>query len=58
MTDAERKQFDLQHRVYKARVEAPKHIPLRVFRHPDECVEAAKILDGLHLGIGADGCAT
>ncbi|TCD71779.1 hypothetical protein EIP91_003122 [Steccherinum ochraceum] len=53
MSEAEKKQFDLQTRVYRARVEAPKHVPLRVFRSPEECVEAAEALDRLHLGAGS-----
>lgn len=50
MSDAEKKQFDLQTRVYRARMDAPGHIPLRVFRSPSECEEAAKIMDQFHLG--------
>ena len=49
MTDAERKRFDLQMRVYKARMEMPDSIPLRVFRNPAECVEAKQILDTLNI---------
>ena len=54
MTDAEKKQFDLQTRVYRARLEVPRHIPLRVFRSPEECVEAEGILDHLHFGSAGD----
>ncbi|KIP02298.1 hypothetical protein PHLGIDRAFT_112197 [Phlebiopsis gigantea 11061_1 CR5-6] len=50
MTDAERRQYDLQMRVYRARAETPFCIPLRIFRHPSECIEAAQILDKLNLG--------
>lgn len=49
MTEAERKQWELQQRVWRARMEIPERIPLRVFRHPSECTEAQKILDGLNL---------
>lgn len=49
MTEAERKQFELQQRVYRARMEIPDRIPLRVFRHPSECVEATQILESLNL---------
>lgn len=50
MSDGERKQSELQLRVYKARSEIPSTIPLRVFRDPSECIEAAQILDDLNLG--------
>ena len=49
MSDAERKQYDLQQRVYRARMEIPERIPLRVFREPSECIEAGQILDSLNL---------
>lgn len=49
MSEAERKQWDLQQRVWRARMEIPERIPLRVFRHPSECTEAAQILDSLNL---------
>lgn len=49
VTDAERKQWDLQQRVWRARMEIPERIPLRVFRHPSECVETRQILDSLNL---------
>ncbi|KAF9499558.1 hypothetical protein BDN71DRAFT_1441689 [Pleurotus eryngii] len=49
MSEPEKKKFDLQTRVYRARTQMPGHIPLRVFRSPEECVEAEFILsrDGL-----------
>ncbi|KAH8104041.1 hypothetical protein BXZ70DRAFT_679687 [Cristinia sonorae] len=50
MTEAERKRYELQSRVNKARAEIPSHIPLRVFRDPAECIEAARILNQLNLG--------
>ena len=50
MTDAERKQYDLQVRVNRARNMFPDTIPLRIFRDPTECVETKDILDRLHMG--------
>ncbi|KDQ50737.1 hypothetical protein JAAARDRAFT_211560 [Jaapia argillacea MUCL 33604] len=44
MGDAEKKRADLQARIWKARSEIPKHIPLRIFREAEECVEAWQIL--------------
>ncbi|KAL6307238.1 hypothetical protein BKA93DRAFT_95384 [Sparassis latifolia] len=49
MSDSEKRRYDLQIRVYRARLEVPRHIPLRVFRQPEECVEAAAMLDRLQL---------
>ncbi|EKM50548.1 uncharacterized protein PHACADRAFT_263887 [Phanerochaete carnosa HHB-10118-sp] len=49
MTEAERKQWDLQQRVWRAKMEIPDRIPLRIFRHPSECVEAQQVLDSLNL---------
>jgi len=45
MTDTEKRRYELQLRVYRARTQMPSHIPLRVFREPSECVEAQEILD-------------
>lgn len=45
LSDADKKRLDLQTRVYRARTQMPGHIPLRVFRDPDECVEAGEILE-------------
>lgn len=45
LSDAEKRQAQLQLRVYRARTQMPSHIPLRVFREPAECVEAQEILD-------------
>lgn len=42
-----RKRYELQMRVYKARLVMPGHIRLRVFRRPEECVEVWGILDGV-----------
>jgi len=45
----EKKRQDLQTRVWRARREIPAHIPLRVFRRPEECVEAREILERLNV---------
>ncbi|KAH9943840.1 hypothetical protein B0H21DRAFT_877648 [Amylocystis lapponica] len=45
VSDAERRRGELQMRVYRARLETPQHIPLRVFRNPEECVEAMALID-------------
>ncbi|KZT09836.1 uncharacterized protein LAESUDRAFT_796156 [Laetiporus sulphureus 93-53] len=50
LTEAERRREELQRRVWIARGAVPAHISLRVFRHPQECVEAMSILDGLQVG--------
>lgn len=50
VSEPERKRDELQARIYRARGVMPEHIPLRVFRHPRECVEAGEILDRLHIG--------
>ncbi|KAI0917865.1 hypothetical protein AcV5_002696 [Taiwanofungus camphoratus] len=50
MSEAERKRTDLQMRVWRARMEVPEHIPLRVFRRPEECVEGKAILNRLQVG--------
>lgn len=50
VSDAQRKQNELQIRVYKARLDIPEHIALRVFRQPSECVEAMEILERLNMG--------
>jgi hypothetical protein len=49
MSDAEKKQYGLQMRVYRARTQMPGHVPLRVFRHPGECVEVLEVLRGVGL---------
>jgi hypothetical protein len=45
LSDLERRRNELQIRVWKARMLVPAHVPLRVFRQPEECVEAAEILE-------------
>ena len=47
MTEAEKKRYELQMRVNRARTQMPSHIVLRVFREPSECVEIEEILAGL-----------
>ena len=44
LTESEKRRKDLQLRVYRARTQMPGHIPLRIFRDPEECVEAQQIL--------------
>ncbi|RPD64162.1 hypothetical protein L227DRAFT_571731 [Lentinus tigrinus ALCF2SS1-6] len=46
-SDGERKRADLQSRLWKARLDVSPHIPIRIFREPEECVEAQQILDKL-----------
>ncbi|KAH6916366.1 hypothetical protein BKA70DRAFT_1093056 [Coprinopsis sp. MPI-PUGE-AT-0042] len=41
----DRRRAELQLRVWRARTLVPNHIVLRVFRHPEECVEAGEVLD-------------
>ncbi|OCH96361.1 hypothetical protein OBBRIDRAFT_883275 [Obba rivulosa] len=49
IVDTDRKRQDLQARIYRARLEIPEHIPLRLFRRPEECEEAAQLLDSLQV---------
>jgi len=44
MTEAEKKRFELQTRVNRARTQMPSHIMLRVFRDPSECVEVEEVM--------------
>ncbi|KAJ7268654.1 hypothetical protein B0H12DRAFT_58952 [Mycena haematopus] len=44
MSEAERKRYELQLRVWRARTQMPSAVPLRIFRDPKECVEAEEIL--------------
>ena len=41
----EKKSSELQVRVWKAKLVIPDHIKFRVFREPEDCVEANEILD-------------
>lgn len=51
ISEPERRQADLQTRVYRARMDLPRHVVLRVFREPEECFEdAGRILDKSYLG--------
>jgi hypothetical protein len=43
LSDKEKKRQELQARVYKARTQMPGHIPLRVFRATEECIEVEEI---------------
>ncbi|KAH9893538.1 hypothetical protein C8Q73DRAFT_697378 [Cubamyces lactineus] len=49
MSDAEKKRWELQTRLWKARLDVPLHVPIRVFREPEECVEVDEILDRLQV---------
>ncbi|KAF8813021.1 hypothetical protein BYT27DRAFT_7181978 [Phlegmacium glaucopus] len=51
MTEAEKKRYELQTRVYRARTQIPSHIVLRVFRDPSECVEVEAVMRG-EAGLG------
>ncbi|KAI0369116.1 hypothetical protein BV20DRAFT_997309 [Pilatotrama ljubarskyi] len=53
MSEGEKKRWELQMRVWRARMDMPAHIPIRVFREPEECVEVDEILDRLQVrGLG------
>ena len=45
LDQGERRRYELQERVYRARMLIPSHIVLRVFSFPEDCVEADQILD-------------
>jgi hypothetical protein len=45
LSEAEKKRIQLQLRIQKARALVPHHIPLRIFRSPEECLEAEEILE-------------
>ncbi|KAH7885758.1 hypothetical protein F5I97DRAFT_1809050 [Phlebopus sp. FC_14] len=47
ITEGEKKRWELQSRVRRARLTMPKHIVLRVFEHPRECVEAEELAERL-----------
>ena len=44
MTEVEKRRYELQMRVYRARTQMPSHIVLRVFREPSECVEVEEMI--------------
>jgi hypothetical protein len=46
----DKKRNELQTRVWRARTQIPVHIPLRVFRRPEECVEVWDVLDPVRKG--------
>jgi hypothetical protein len=48
MSAAEKRRYDLQMRVYKARNVMPREIPLRVFKKPEECMEETKAILKAH----------
>lgn len=50
MTVAERRRWELQQRIARARQMLPPGIALRIFKEPDECSEAHQILDQLGYG--------
>lgn len=50
MTIAERRRWELQQRIAKARQMLPPGIALRIFKEPDECTETHQILDQLGYG--------
>ena len=44
MSEGERKRAELQDRVWRARAKAPRHVVLRIFRDPSDCVEVEELL--------------
>ncbi|KAG0698237.1 hypothetical protein DFH29DRAFT_109438 [Suillus ampliporus] len=48
MTEAEKRRFDLQNRVNKARLMMGSNVVLRVFKHPEECIETVRLLEQLN----------
>ena len=52
MTPVERRRWELQQRVMRARQMLPPRIVLRIFKEPEECIETYQILDqlGTHNG--------
>ena len=47
--ESERRRYELQTRVWRARLDVDPGIPIRMFREPEECVEVNEILDRLQL---------
>lgn len=43
-SESDKKRLNLQMRLWKACTEVPENIPIRVFREPQECVEAFQII--------------
>jgi len=50
MTPVERRRWELQQRVVRARQMLPPGVVLRIFKEPDECTETHQILDQLGYG--------
>ncbi|KAG1738886.1 uncharacterized protein EDB91DRAFT_1054234 [Suillus paluster] len=50
MTEAEKRRFELQNRVNKARLTMGSDVVLRVFKHPEECIESERLLEPLKDG--------
>jgi len=48
MSEGERKRAELQNRVWSARASVPRHIVLRIFKDPSECVEVEELLKKRH----------
>lgn len=48
MTEAEKKRYELQNRVNKARLMMGSDVILRVFKHPEECIETEQLLEPLN----------
>ncbi|KAJ7574374.1 hypothetical protein C8J56DRAFT_1064884 [Mycena floridula] len=44
LSPEEKRRYDLQMRVYKARMLIPRHIPFRIFRKPEDCIETQRVL--------------
>ena len=49
LSDAEKKRAELQVRLWRARLDVAPHVPVRIFREPEECVEVDEILDRLQV---------
>lgn len=47
MTEAEKKRYELQNRVNKARLMMGSDVILRIFKHPEECIETDRLLEPL-----------
>jgi len=45
LTESEKKRMQLQTRLWKACAEVPTNVVIRVFRDPQECVEASQMID-------------
>jgi hypothetical protein len=45
LTESEKKRMQLQARLWKACAEVPTNVVIRVFRDPQECVEASQVID-------------